>query len=127
MMAAAARTSGTCAPVASVLYRGVIASCSDRRLRRRACSRARTAARAWASLDLRDLDAVAEYAVFFFAAVRRAGFDFCAAASALATGRNTATPSRAVRRRTTTRGRIKRTNPPEVIRPNGRLGATGWY
>ena len=35
MMAAAARTSGTTAPVASVLYRGVIASC---RPRRRTCS-----------------------------------------------------------------------------------------
>src|SRR5205823_9585042 len=95
------------------------------RLRRRACSRARTAARACASRDLRELEAAAEYAGFFFAVeVRWAALDFRVAASALAAGRQTATPSRAVRKRTTSRGRIKRTNPPNN-RPNGRLGATG--
>jgi hypothetical protein len=84
MIAAAARTSGIDAPFASVLYCGVIASCSAARLRRRAASRARAEARARERFARRALDALAEYAVagLFFAVdvlrvavvARRTGF-----------------------------------------------------
>src|SRR5258708_38890991 len=59
MMAAAARMSGTSSPFESVLYRGVIASCS---VRMRAISRERAAARARARRALRACEGEAEYA-----------------------------------------------------------------
>src|SRR3954452_8421675 len=103
MMAAAARTSGTSAPLASVLNRGVIASW---RPRTRSCSRARAAARARASVARRVLEALAEYAGFLrvvavaVALVRRADAFRVVAASTAAAGTQTATPSSAATRRT---------------------------
>src|SRR4029078_5127616 len=59
MMAAAARTSGTRSPFASVLYRGVIDFCGQRI---REISPVRAAARARARRALRAWDVDAEYA-----------------------------------------------------------------
>src|ERR1700737_4211380 len=67
MIPAAARTSGTTWPAASVLNRGVIASSSACRLRSRACSRARTEARARTRRLLRAYDVFAEYADLLWA------------------------------------------------------------
>jgi hypothetical protein len=60
MMAAAARMSGTRSPFASVLYRGVMASCSERNARIRVNSRLRAAALARARRALRACEAEAE-------------------------------------------------------------------
>src|SRR6266540_4479397 len=126
MMAAAARTSGTTWPSASVLYCGVIASCSCARLRRRDASRARADARARASDVLRARDAVAEYAVFFLeAGARRVSAGLFWAASAVTTdsGRHMPRPSSVDRILTINIGRSTRTKPPWTGQ-SSRLGAT---
>src|SRR5260370_27461034 len=98
MIAAAARTSGTTCPAASVLNRGVIASWSDCRLRSRACSRARTEARARARRLLRAFEDLAEYAGLFGLALgpRRdaPGLRCAASAETAETGRQPTTPRR---------------------------------
>src|SRR5258708_34508704 len=109
MIAAAARTSGTICPAASVLNRGVIASWSACRLRSRDCSRARTEARALARRRLRALDVLAEYAC----ALRLAdGVRDRRCAASAETGRQTTTPRNAETNLTTNFGRSRPTNPP---------------
>src|SRR5690349_2273354 len=122
MIAAAARTSGTTAPVESVLNRGVIAS---RRPRIRLSSRARATARAFASRTRRVFAARAEYAAFFLTVVMvRRGVGLRVAASAVA-GRQIATPSNRDASRATRTGRIRRKNPPTTAK---RLaGSNRWY
>ena len=118
MIAAAARTSGTRAPVSSVLKRGVIAVC---RARMRVCSRARAAALALARRALRALDELAEYVVFLAVVFLAVADDFCCALGAPWTGAGStrATPSTKVQMRAKFMGRIKRTNPPSRYRLAG--------
>src|SRR5262245_25373946 len=126
MIAAAARTSGTTPPAASVLYCGVIASCSSARLRSRARSRARADARARARFARRAFEALAEYAVAGFLVVDalravvalRVAEDFFCVPSAAWTGRQRPTPSSVVTTRTTRMGRIRpKSHPLDITKP----------
>src|SRR4051812_30674323 len=124
MIAAAARTSGTSSPSASVLYRGVMATCRACSALTLVCSRCRAAVRARSSRAFRAFEAVAEYVGFLAAARRVAVFDVdvvaavvarwavCGAAAAGAAA--TPTPMARTRAETLTRFavRIRRTNPP---------------
>ena len=116
MIAAAARISGTSAPVASVLKRGVIAVC---RARIRDCSRARAAARARASRALRALTIWPSRS--FSCVAGGLGWTSSAAQARPApnAGKATATPSTSAQMRAKFIGRIKRTNPPSRYRLAG--------
>ncbi len=117
MMAAAARMSGTRAPDASVLNRGVMASLTTRMARSRDCSRALAEARALARRALRALDELAEYTLLVVVFLTVVDDCFARAAAWAGTGKTAARPTISAQTWANFIGRIRRTNPPS--RPAG--------